>query len=124
MAALIAALILTVAGGLALVGQNRKDFAVSARKYAYKITAGGSEIKEMRVQVDDMVTITFSAEDIAHSFTIDAYRIDRRAEPGKPPVTIRFRADKEGKYDIRCTLNIDDRCLRDMKGALIVEGRR
>lgn len=123
MALLVAALVLTVAGSLTLVAQNRKDFAVSARKYTYKITAGGNELKEMRVQVDDMVTITFSAEDIAHSFTIDAYRIDRRAEPGKP-VTIRFRADKEGKYDIRCTLNIDDRCLRDMKGALVVESRR
>jgi len=121
---LVGCLLLGVAGAARVVGQARKDFAVSARKYTYKVTAGGNELPEIRVQLDDMVTITFSAEDIAHSFTIgDHYRIDRRAEPGKP-VTIRFRAEKEGPFEIRCNLTIDDRCLREMKGRLVVEPKR
>jgi len=121
--ALVGGLALAVAAAAAFVAQNRKDFSVSARKYSYRMTAGGNEVTEIRVQLDDMVTVTFSAEDIAHSFTIaEHYRIDRRVEPGKP-VTIRFRADRAGTYEIRCTLTIDDRCLRDLKGRLVVEGR-
>jgi heme/copper-type cytochrome/quinol oxidase subunit 2 len=121
---LLGCLSLAVAAGATIVAQSRKDFSVSARKYAYKVSAGGGEVPDIRVQLDDMVTVTFSAEDIAHSFTIgDHYRIDRRAEPGKP-VTIRFKADKEGAFEIRCTLTIDDRCVRDMKGRLVVEGKK
>jgi heme/copper-type cytochrome/quinol oxidase subunit 2 len=70
------------------------------------------------------VIVVFTAEDIAHSFTIsdDHYRIDRRAEPGKP-ATFRFRADKPGTFEIRCTLTIDDRCLREMRAKFIVVGK-
>ena len=121
---LLGSLVLAVAGAATVVAQNRKDFSVSARKYSYKVTVGGNEVPDIRVQLDDMVTVTFSAEDIAHSFTIgDHYRIDRRAEPGKP-VTIRFKADKEGSFEIRCTLTIDDRCVRELKGRLLVESKR
>ena len=104
-----------LAGGL--VAQSKRDVSVSARKYAF-------EPAEIRVQQDDLVSITFSADDIAHSFTIsdDHYRIDRRAEPGKP-VSFRFRADKPGTFEIRCTLTIDDRCVRDMRAKLIVVGK-
>jgi heme/copper-type cytochrome/quinol oxidase subunit 2 len=118
---LLGSLVLAVLGAATVVAQNRKDFSVSARKYSYKVTVGSNDI---RVQLDDMVTVTFSADDIAHSFTIgDHYRIDRRAEPGKP-VTIRFKADKEGSFEIRCTLTIDDRCVRELKGRLVVESRK
>ena len=121
---LLACLALAVGAAATVVAQNRKDFSVSARKYSYKVTAGSNEVPDIRVQLDDMVTVTFSAEDIAHSFTIgDHYRIDRRAEPGKP-ATIRFKADKEGSFEIRCTLTIDDRCVREMKGRLVVESRK
>ena len=70
-----------------------------------------------------MVNVVFKADDIAHSFTIsdDHYRIDRRAEPGKPE-SFRFRADKPGTFEIRCTLTIDDRC-RDMRAKLVVVGK-
>jgi heme/copper-type cytochrome/quinol oxidase subunit 2 len=122
--AVLSGLTLAVVSANAVVAQSRRDFSVSARKYSYKISSGGSDVQEIRVQLDDMVTITFSAEDIAHSFTVgDPYRLDRRAEPGKP-VTIRFRADKAGTFQIRCNLSLDDRCLREMKGTLIVEGKR
>jgi heme/copper-type cytochrome/quinol oxidase subunit 2 len=102
--ALAAGLIASVAGGAALIAQSKRDFNVVARKYSFSVNGGGGEI---RVQQGDRVTITFSSDDIPHSFTIDDYRIDRRAEPGKP-VTFGFVADRarpEG-FEIRCTLSI------------------
>ena len=95
---------------------------MTGKRYTYVVS--GANGPEIRVQQDDLVTITFAAEDIPHSFTVsdDHYRIDRRAEPGKP-VTFRFRADKVGEFEIRCTLTIDQRCLREMRGRLIVERR-
>lgn len=113
------ALVLTVVSAAVLVAQTKRDLSVRARKYTYVVSdATGPQI---RVQLGDLVSIEFSTEDIAHSFTIDDhYRIDRRADPGKPPVKITFRADKDGEFDIRCTLTIDPGCLREMKGKLIV----
>jgi heme/copper-type cytochrome/quinol oxidase subunit 2 len=114
-----AALVVVVALCAGLVAQSKRDVSVTARKYTYVVSdAGGPEI---RVRQDDLVNVTLTASDIAHSFTVsdEHYRIDRRAEPGKP-VSFRFRADKAGEFEIRCTLSIDDRCLRDMRGKLIV----
>jgi heme/copper-type cytochrome/quinol oxidase subunit 2 len=102
--------------------QSKKDFSVSAHKYGFKVS--GSDRAEIRVKQDDLVRITFSTEDIPHSFTIteDPYRIMRRAEPGRP-VTFDFRADKPGSFPFRCTLTVDDRC-KEMQGMLIVEGAK
>jgi heme/copper-type cytochrome/quinol oxidase subunit 2 len=111
---------LAVASGALLIAQqNKREISVTAKKYTYVVTdANGPEI---RVKKDDLVTITLTASDIPHSFTIsdDHYRIDRRAEPGKT-VTFSFRADKVGEFEIRCTLTVDERCARDMKGKLVV----
>src|SRR5262245_52818935 len=111
------ALVLAVSSA-AVFAQARRDFSVSARKYSY--TVSDSTAAEIRVHVNDMVTITFASEDIPHSFTIgdDHYRIDRRAEKGKP-VTFKFLADKAGEFEIRCTLAADSKC-KDMVAKLIV----
>ena len=117
---LAAALSLSVCWAAVLVAQTKRDISVVGKKYTYVVSdADGPDI---RVKLNDVVSITFSAEDIPHSFVIaDHYRIDRRAEPGRP-VTFQFRADKAGTFEIRCTLTIDQRCLREMKGRLIVTG--
>jgi heme/copper-type cytochrome/quinol oxidase subunit 2 len=111
-------LLLIVCAAVAVVAQAKRDFTVSARKYAY--TVSDSTAPEIRVHVNDMVTVTFSTDDIPHSFTIsdDHYRIDRRAERGKP-VTFRFLAATPGEFEIRCTLTADERC-KDMRGKLVV----
>jgi heme/copper-type cytochrome/quinol oxidase subunit 2 len=116
---LAAALCLSVGVASAAVAQGKPEVQVAARKYTYVITGANEPV--IRVKQDDLVSITLTAEDIAHSFTVsdDHYRIDRRAEPGKP-VTFRFRADKVGTFEIRCTLTLDERCLREMRGRLIV----
>jgi heme/copper-type cytochrome/quinol oxidase subunit 2 len=110
-----------VVGGATLVAQAKRDVAVTAQKYSYTVSDTGTP--EIRVRVDDLVTVTFTATDIPHSFTVsDHYRIDRRAEPGRP-ATFRFRADKAGEFEIRCTLTIDDRCLREMRGKIVVTAK-
>ena len=116
---LVAALVTLVATGATAVEQSKRDFSVVGRKYTYDVAdASGSDI---RVRVDDLVTVNFSVSDIAHSFTVsdDHYRIDKRAEPGKP-VSISFRASDAGEFEIRCTLSLDARCAKEMRGRLIV----
>ena len=72
----------------------------------------------IEVQKDDLVKITFNARDIAHSFTIDQYRIAKRAGAGQT-VVFEFRADQVGTHRFYCNLTADDRC-RKMEGQLIV----
>jgi heme/copper-type cytochrome/quinol oxidase subunit 2 len=116
--ALVVAILAANAGAGA---QSKKDFAVTAHKYGYKVDGNSAEI---HVQQDDLVRITFSTEDIPHSFTLEdeTYRIMRRAEPGKP-VMFEFRADKPGRFPFRCTLTADERC-KEMQGWLVVEPKK
>ena len=118
--AICGVMVSVVAGGV-LVAQAQREFNVSARKYAF--TVSGNDAAEIRVGQDDNVAITFTAEDIAHSFTIDDdhYRISRRAEPGKS-AQVRFRADKPGEFAITCSLQIDDKC-RGMRARLVVTAK-
>ena len=107
--------------GAAAGPQSKKQFAVKAHKYGYTVDGKTSEI---HVQQDDLVLITFTTDDIPHSFTLEdeAYRIMRRVEPGKP-VTIEFRADKPGRFPFKCTLTADPRC-KDMEGWLVVDPKK
>jgi len=111
-----------LAAGLHLRAQTRRDFTVTARRYAYDVA--GNDSSEIRVMQNDLVQITFSSDDIPHSFTIEEapYRIMRRAEPGKP-VVFSFRADQPGRFRFYCNLTADDRC-REMGGTLVVERSR
>jgi heme/copper-type cytochrome/quinol oxidase subunit 2 len=70
------------------------------------------------VQKDDLVKITFTAADIAHSFTMDGYRISKRAG-AKQSVVFEFRADQPGTFPFYCNLTQDSKC-REMKGELVV----
>jgi heme/copper-type cytochrome/quinol oxidase subunit 2 len=100
--------------------QEHRNFGVSAHKYAF-VVDGHSGPARIEVQQNDLVEITFSADDIPHSFTIDKYRIAKRAEPGKP-VTFDFRADQIGTCVFYRNLTIDDGC-RKMMGELVVTKR-
>jgi heme/copper-type cytochrome/quinol oxidase subunit 2 len=95
--------------------QGRHEITLTAKRY---------EFSEQRIEVvaNDVVKVTLVAEDIPHSFTIDEYRISRRAAPGRP-VTFEFRADKAGTFPFYCSLTIDDGC-RKMRGELVVTPRR
>jgi heme/copper-type cytochrome/quinol oxidase subunit 2 len=91
-----------------------REFDVSARRYAFTPA-------RLEVQQNDLIKIHFSAEDIAHSFTIDEYRIAKRAAAGGT-VTFEFRADQLGTFRYYCNLAIDDGC-RKMSGELVVKPR-
>lgn len=104
-----------VGAAAAAVAQDQsRSFTVSAKKFAYDPAV-------IEVRQDDLVKITLKAEDIAHSFTIDDYRIAKRAAAGRS-VTFEFRADKAGTFPFYCNLKADGGC-RQMRGRLIVTPR-
>jgi heme/copper-type cytochrome/quinol oxidase subunit 2 len=120
--ALAVALSAFVGSSVVLLAQSRREFDVTAHKYAFRVS--GTDAPEIRVRQNDLVHITFSTEDIPHSFTIEEapYRIMKRAEPGKP-VSFDFRADHAGRFRFFCNLTVDPKC-KDMEGTLIVEAER
>jgi heme/copper-type cytochrome/quinol oxidase subunit 2 len=91
--------------------QVRHEVVINASRFEYVPS-------RIEVSVGDIVKITLVAGDIPHSFTIDSYRISKRAAPGKP-VTFEFHAARSGTFEFYCDLTIDDGC-RKMKGQLIV----
>jgi cytochrome c oxidase subunit II len=109
------AFVLTLAAFGLLVRAQERTFTVTAHKYAYSPA-------RLDVQQDDLVRVTFSTDDIPHSFTIDKYRIAKRVEPGRP-IVFEFRADQPGRFPIYCNLTADSGC-RKMIGELVVAGRK
>jgi len=91
-------------------GQVR-EFNVSGNGFAFSPSS-------LVVNKNDLVKITFTAQDIPHSFTIDDYRIVKRAGAGQT-VTFEFRADRTGPFTFYCNLSQDAKC-KDMKGTLTV----
>src|SRR5215217_7322265 len=78
-----------------------REFTVHAKKYTF-------DPARIEVQQDNLVKITLASEDIAHSFTVDDYRISRRVGAGQTTV-FEFRADRPGEFPIYCNLTADDR---------------
>jgi heme/copper-type cytochrome/quinol oxidase subunit 2 len=97
----------------------RSPFARStAREFTISARRGGFNPARIEVARGDMVKITLVAEDTAHSFTVDSYRISKRASSGQS-VTIEFHADVAGTFPFYCSLTSDD-CCRNMRGELVV----
>jgi cytochrome c oxidase subunit 2 len=109
-ATLAASVVFLVSAAAQDQGQVR-EFAVSGVRYAFSPS-------NLTVNRNDLVKITFTAQDIPHSFTIDDYRIVKRAGAGQS-VTFEFRADRSGSFTFYCNLSQDVKC-RDMKGTLTV----
>jgi heme/copper-type cytochrome/quinol oxidase subunit 2 len=95
-------------------GPTPRPFSIAAKRYRFE---------PVRIEVfqDDLVAIDLRTEDIAHSFTIDEYRIAKRVSPGRP-VAFEFRADKPGTFPFYCNLLTEDGC-RQMRGELVVKPR-
>jgi cytochrome c oxidase subunit 2 len=108
----IAAVLLVAAGPSAQQqAPTARPFSVTAKRYQFD--PGRIEVRQ-----NDLVRITLSTEDIAHSLVIDAYRISKRVGPGAP-VTFEFRADRAGTFPFYCNLQTEDGCRR-MHGELVV----
>lgn len=112
--ALTAGVLIILVLAAALAAQSKREFSVHAKRFQF--TPARIEVAQ-----DDMVKVAFTADDIAHSFTIDEYRIAKRAEAGQT-VSFEFRADKPGTHAIYCNLTNDEGCRR-MHGELVVRGR-
>jgi heme/copper-type cytochrome/quinol oxidase subunit 2 len=95
-------------------GITPRTFSITARRYKF-------DPVRIEVFLDDVVRIELKTEDIAHSWTVDGYRIAKRVEPGRP-VTFEFRADKVGTFPFYCSLQTEDGC-RQMRGELVVKRR-
>jgi heme/copper-type cytochrome/quinol oxidase subunit 2 len=91
-----------------------RSFAVVASRYTFA---------PARIEVfqDDVVAIELRTDDIAHSLTIDQYRVAKRVSPGQT-VTFEFRAERTGTFPFYCDLKAEDGC-RKMRGVLIVRAR-
>jgi len=106
----LVALLVTAAASAQDQGQVR-EFTVVGDHYAFSPST-------ITVNKNDLVKITFRAQDIPHSFTIDEYRISKRAGVGQT-VTFEFRADAASSFTFYCNLSQDPKC-KDMKGTLTV----
>jgi heme/copper-type cytochrome/quinol oxidase subunit 2 len=113
LAACVLLLVSTVAQERAAAQDNAqvREFTVVGNHYAFA-PAG------LAVNRNDLVKITFTAQDIPHSFTVEGYRIMKRAAAGQT-VTFEFRADKPGEFVFFCGLTQDEKC-KNMKGTLTV----
>jgi heme/copper-type cytochrome/quinol oxidase subunit 2 len=108
---LVAAAALSVRGSASGRAQVR-EIAVVGDQFSFSPSS-------IEVQKDDVVRVSFTAKDIAHSFSIDVpYRISKRAGPGHS-VVFEFRADEAGRFRYYCNLTQDERC-RKMTGVLVV----
>jgi heme/copper-type cytochrome/quinol oxidase subunit 2 len=114
-AALFVLALAAVAAGSQDQGPTARPFVVTAHRYAF-------EPASLEVNQDDLVHIELRAADIAHSLTIDAYRIAKRVAPGQS-ITFEFRADRAGTFPYYCNLQIEDGCRR-MRGELVVRPRK
>ena len=116
------AFVLLGAGGALLAGSafgqdqtpNRREFTIVAKDFQYSPT-------RIEVMQDDLVKLTIRSEDIAHSFTIDEYRIAKRV-PAGGSTTFEFQVDRAGTFPFYCTLT-SDQGHRMMRGELVVRAK-
>lgn len=108
----LAGVVAILVTAVAAEGQSTvREFTVVGDHYTFTPST-------ITVNRDDLVKITFTAKDIPHSFTIDSYRIAKRAAQGGT-ITFEFRADQAGSVPFYCNLTLDPKC-KDMKGTLTV----
>ncbi len=119
-------LMLLGAGGVLLTGPtvarllaqdqapNRREFTVVAKDFHYSPA-------RIEVMQDDLVKLTIRSEDIAHSFTIDEYRIAKRV-PAGGSTTFEFQADRPGTFPFYCMLTSDPGH-KMMHGELVVRAK-
>lgn len=105
---------LIVFGALPSAGQDQ-----APNRPEFSITAGDGRFSPNRIEVrvGDLVRLTITSTDIAHSFAIDEYRIVRRI-PANGTTTFEFRADRAGTFRFYCNLSDDSH--GPMEGQLVV----
>jgi heme/copper-type cytochrome/quinol oxidase subunit 2 len=112
----VGGVVVTAAVGrlLAQDAPNRREFTIVAKEFHYSPT-------RIEVTQDDLVKLTIRSEDIAHSFTIDEYRISKRVPAGGSS-TFEFQADRPGTFAFYCGLT-GDPGHKMMRGELVVRAK-
>jgi len=96
-------------------GPTVKPFAVTARRFAF-------DPPRIEVNQDDLVKIELRTDDIAHSLTLDEYRIAKRVGPGhRSPSSSAPTAPAPSRTT--ANLQTEDGCRR-IAGELVVRPRR
>jgi heme/copper-type cytochrome/quinol oxidase subunit 2 len=89
------------------------------REVAVRVSDAGFEPARIEARLNDIVTITLTAGDEPHALSLDAYRIAKRVEPGKP-LRFEFRADTTGTFRYYCSLTGADGRPHDEHGELVI----
>ncbi len=73
-----------------------KEFTMTAKRF---------EFSPSTIEVDqgDKVRIKITSLDVAHGFSLTAFGISERLEPGKE-VTVEFNADRKGEFVFFCSV--------------------
>lgn len=89
------------------------------REVTVKVTDAGFEPARIEVRQNELVQVTVVSEVEPHAFTLDAYRVAKRATPGRPS-TFEFRADRVGAFAFYCALTSANGRAHDGRGELRV----
>ena len=107
------------AGSLA-AGQRRPTAQDDRRReVALTVTDAGFAPVRLDARLNDIVAITLTSGDTPHGLSIDAYRVAKRVQPGKP-IQFEFRADTTGTFAYYCSLTGPDGRRHDERGELVV----
>jgi len=93
---------------------NRRDLTITAKDFHYAP-------ERIEVMQDDLVRLTVRSEDLAHSFTIDEYRIVKRV-PAGGATSFEFRADRAGSFPFYCNLTSESGHAM-MRGQFVVRAK-
>jgi len=89
------------------------------REVAVTVGEAGFEPARIDARLNDIVSITLTVQGTPHAWSLDAYRIAKRAEPGKP-LKFEFRAETTGTFRYYCSLTGADGRPHDEHGELVV----
>ena len=93
---------------------TRRDVNISVKDFSFSPA-------RIAVSRNDLVRVTVQSEDVAYSFTIDAYRVSKRV-PAGGSVSFEFLADREGTFPFYSSLTSDARHA-EARGELVVSAR-
>ena len=111
----------TMAIGLALMALSSAPGAQEGARREITVTIRDASFEPARIEVrqNELVQVTFVSESEPHAFTLDAYRVAKRATPGHSS-TFEFRADRIGNFAFYCALTSANGRAHEERGELIV----
>jgi len=101
---------------------DAKDVTVVGKRWMWKFQHypdGQSEIDELHVAVGEPVRLTMTSQDVIHSLSIPAFRVQKNVIPGRY-TTMWFEADEAGEYEI-LSAEYSGTDYTNMVGRVIVE---